>query len=282
MNELARFESRLSTLTVCELAILGKKLSLSFSGMVPTEPGVYVLYQCFPEKPVYVGESRNLQQRLKFLFRCHPGENPHPFHKRHKQIYGQLPSAEEFCSIYGVRWLTTNKRVGRIEIEEALQETYGTNNAEFYKNFDPDLPGQDIEAKDSESDVAQCPPGCMECAVWAILANDKQYLSPVRVSAMGSRGADLFFKYESNDEKVHVWRQTSKLKFSFGKQACREICQRYQAGLAASELPHVRESGGTSYFTDPNWLNPVLGRINTPYAAAIIRHILRNHKRQCQ
>ena len=120
--------------------VAGNRISIAFSEEPPTKPGVYVVYQRDPEKPFYVGEAGNLSQRLKFLFRCHRNENPHPCHKRHEQVHEVLPDVDDFCARYGVHWLLTSQLIGRLEIESAVQQALGTNRSRYYEDYDPKVP----------------------------------------------------------------------------------------------------------------------------------------------
>ncbi|MGO8766512.1 MAG: GIY-YIG nuclease family protein [Limisphaerales bacterium] len=111
---------------------------ITFSTKPPEEAGVYVIYEKGKNKPFYVGETRNLFRRLKMLFRCNSKQNPHPCQLNFataigKKIDGVKP--KEFCARMKVKFLSTAKLVGRIEIERELQKKYGTNCDSFYKRF---------------------------------------------------------------------------------------------------------------------------------------------------
>ena len=107
------------------------------------EPGVYVVYDCGQDGvktpvPFYVGETRNLLQRLKFLFRCNSFQNPHPCQISFATVAGKKITqikCKDFCKRCRVRFISTKKSVGRLEIEEALQDKYGTNCDAFYKRL---------------------------------------------------------------------------------------------------------------------------------------------------
>ena len=258
----------------------GTNISLAFTTQPPADPGVYAVYQLDPEKPFYIGEASNLLERLKYLFRCHRNENPHPCHKRHKQAFGQMPEAWGFCDQYGVRWITTTECVGRLEIEEALQAALGTNQSEYYLNYDSaplSAPSEERHAPvfcphDSPKGAA-----CLSCPVWTELSTNPAYraLAGIIIPTMGGRAKPLKFNYDPVTKQVRVWRASGKPDFKFGHAECHDLCRRYRTGLQAGDLPPVSMSGGTSYFTDPAWTHPSLGRINGPYAAAVIRHALR-------
>jgi hypothetical protein len=121
-----------------------KQIRLVFSPKKPPqEAGVYVVYHCgksgneFP-KSFYVGEARDLRQRLTMLFRCNSSQNPHPCQLNFAAVVDEKITDIEcvdFCEQCKVRFLSTENLVGRIEIEEKLQEKYGTNCDAFYKRF---------------------------------------------------------------------------------------------------------------------------------------------------
>jgi hypothetical protein len=126
----------------------GKGISLEFSILPPDEAGVYIVYDCGrngkkPPAPFYVGETRNLSQRLTMLFRCNSSQNPHPCQINFATITRKKIAEiryEDFCNRCKVRFVSTSGLLGRIEIEEALQKEYGTNCDAFYKRyFDEEL-----------------------------------------------------------------------------------------------------------------------------------------------
>jgi hypothetical protein len=267
--------------TLCEPATKAGRISLVFNQQAPPEkPGVYVIYERNGNHPMYVGESGNLLQRLTYLFRCNAAENPHPFHRNHKKIYGEFPTYEEFCHLYSVRWICTEGAIGRLEIEDELKKQHGTNNHDFYANFSQlksQFPPPIVIQKNT---CYSCGEKNDDCAVWAILSGSNTYHAPIVTRPMGGRGADIIFQYEPEKSKVHVWRTTG-LDFAFDADLCKKICQRYSQGLNESKLPPVYEDGGTAYFCDSHWPTPPLGRIITPYAAAVIRHVRRLHPGLC-
>jgi hypothetical protein len=123
-----------------------------------------------------------------------------------------------------------------------------------------------------------CLAPCGQCAIWKELSTDLSYRNPagITIPTMGGRAAPLIFRFDPIANRVHVWRPKGNPKFSFGESECVALCQRYISGLKMGELPNIHELGGTSYFTDPKWPKRILGRKNTPYAAAVIRHALKN------
>ena len=268
-----------SPLVTCEPKMKGVRVSLSFSIQPPDGPGVYAIYQLNPEKPFYVGEAGSLHQRLKFLFRCHRNDNPHPCQKRYEQVHGNMPEFEDLCSQYGVRWISTAGQWGRLEYEEVLQQTFGTNSQAFYLNYNPEKPAQQQcpPAKPPELCIESCDSKapCSECPIWRELSTNEAYRKPegVEIPTMGGQATNLRFCYDANSERVRVWRETRKPNFTFDRADCHALCRRYRQGLSERELPLTTELGGTSYFADSAWVNPVLGRIRTPYAAAVIRHV---------
>lgn len=121
-----------------------KGLSVVFSPPVQRSPGVYSVVFKANKKVFYVGEGGNLSVRLKRLFRCYPGKNPHPCHDAYKRAYGTFPSPQQFCSEFEVHVQETIGMRGRLEIEEELQEEHGSNNADFYRNWGNNLQVQKI------------------------------------------------------------------------------------------------------------------------------------------
>jgi hypothetical protein len=121
----------------------GKGISLKFSILPPDGAGVYIVYDCGNSgkkspAPFYVGETRNLMQRLTMLFRCNSSKNPHPCQINFAMITRKKITeikCEDFCNRCKVRFVSTSLLFGRIEIEEALQKEYGTNCDVFYKRF---------------------------------------------------------------------------------------------------------------------------------------------------
>ena len=121
-----------------------KQTRLIFSKQPPKkESGVYVIYHCGENgcqnpKPFYVGETKDLQQRLRMLFRCNSSKNPHPCQISFAAVLGKKITqieCDDFCKQCKVRFLSTKNLIGRIEIEDKLQKEYGTNCDSFYKRF---------------------------------------------------------------------------------------------------------------------------------------------------
>ena len=107
----------------------GKKL--------PDGPGVYfIVSKDNPDKVFYVGETKNIAQRVRYTFRC-PKKNPSPCSRAYELAYRTPPTYEDFCKKFCVRYLETKGMRGRIEIEEELQKKHGTNKAEYYKKWKP-------------------------------------------------------------------------------------------------------------------------------------------------
>jgi len=268
-----------ASLVTCSPKLRGSRISLKFATEPPSEPGVYVVYQKNPEKPFYVGEARDLFQRLTYLFRCHRNENPHPCHKRHKQVSGVMPDVDQFCNTYGVRWITTTGLVGRLEIEEKLQSDFGTNTKEYYRNYDSESPFE-MPRVHKEYVFCACAKSttCNFCPIWHELSTNPVYLTThgILIPTMGGNAKPLCFNYDPKKLVVRVWRTSGKPNFEFNENECRDLCRRYIDGLKSRSLPDVWTLGGTGYFTHPIWTKPCLGRINSPYAAAVIRHILRS------
>lgn len=271
---------------------------LNFSQEPPEEPGVYLVYQRNPERPFYVGEAGDLSARLKYLFRCYRNNNPHPCHINHHLVYEEWPEVDTFCELYGVRWITTNGLYGRIEIEDEIKRIVGTNCKTFYQDYDPSDVQADMEFWPTGRTAPNCLghnekpndgsgectghsgsptngcEGCHACPTWQDISTDPKYQNPqgTPISSMGGRADHLFFRYDPSLQEVHVWRQSGRTDFRFDENIWKMICRRYQQGLKNGSLPQPPESGGSGYFTIPKWTTPPLGMINTPYAAAVIRH----------
>jgi hypothetical protein len=113
----------------------GNRFFISFGPILPDVPGVYKVLRKKDRKPFYIGETKNLFKRLKFLFRCNPGKNPHPCHTAYRNAYGSYPQIDEFCKSFIVEVTDTSKMFGRIELEERLQSKLGTNRKDFYQNW---------------------------------------------------------------------------------------------------------------------------------------------------
>jgi hypothetical protein len=122
-------------LVTCAPRIENRRTRLKFAVEPPEDPGVYVIYQRDPARPFYVGETRDLRQRLRFLFRCRPSQNPHPCHARYLEVFGVMPECDDFCGQYGSRRISSKGLFGRLEMEELLQQRFGTNLQAFYLNY---------------------------------------------------------------------------------------------------------------------------------------------------
>ncbi|HEX3856338.1 MAG TPA: hypothetical protein VHY30_03455 [Verrucomicrobiae bacterium] len=120
-----------------------KGISLEFTIPPSDEAGIYVVHYCGRNgkkspAPFYVGEARNLLRRLTMLFRCNSHSNPHPCQMSFAIISRKKISeieCKDFCKCCKVKFVSTHGLLGRIEIEEALQNRYGTNCDVFYKRF---------------------------------------------------------------------------------------------------------------------------------------------------
>jgi hypothetical protein len=197
--------------------------------------------------------------------------------------------------MYGVRWHSTNGAFGRLEAEEALKVQFGTNVKAFYLNFEERLARNEAAASglltqpsEAASSLrscevipnASCPAfeSCgIECPVWRELTTNPgyQFTDGFEVPTMTGRRENLRFRSQREDGAtvIRVWRVVGNLDFKFDEKACRIICQRFAQGIQEG-LGFI--NGGTSYFNQPQWANPPLGMIKTPFAAAVIRHA-----RQC-
>ena len=284
-----------SQLVECSPQVTGRQISVEFSQEPPQEPGVYVVYLLDGEIPFYVGESRNLRQRLTFLFRCHRSENPHPCHRRHDDVWEVLPDCATFCERYGVRWYSTAGAFGRLEAEEALQQHLRTNRKEYYSNFASVI---ENHTKPAETSIAAAGPtaglpspgvadmereccstkGCnSSCPSWQELITNSAYqrAQGFQVPTMTGRKEPLLFRRdEENDQAViRVCRASGSLNFTFNEHDCRAICERFDA-----EVRQGRSfaTGGTASFNARSWINRPLTIITAPYAAAVIRHARQN------
>jgi hypothetical protein len=273
----------------CRPQLRASRVGLEFSLAPPEEPGVYVVYVRSGDLPFYVGEARNLNQRLKTLFRCHRNDNPHPCHKRHQEVWEELPECEDFCENYSVRWQTTTGAWGRLEIGESLQAHFGTNRKAFYLNFSPSM-AEALESASRATDPLQppavesavvseaCGVACRTaCPVWRELATNPAYRAErgFLVPTLGHRAEELRFQFVVGDgaPSVRVWRDSGTLEFTFDEAVCRVLCSRFDSGIREGRR---FARGGTGYFNQPFWGRPPLGNINTPFAAAVVRHA-----RQC-
>ena len=102
------------------------------SAVLPNRPGVYfIVLKTDPKKVFYIGEARNLAQRIRYTFRC-PKSNPSPCSRDYKLAYKTSPTCEDFCRKFSVKYLETSGMLGRLEIEERYQKHHKTNNKKFY------------------------------------------------------------------------------------------------------------------------------------------------------
>jgi hypothetical protein len=278
-------------LITCTPQMQGTRIGLRFSQMPPEEPGVYVIYLKDRGTAFYVGEAGNLRQRLTYLFRCNSDKNPHPCHLRNRDVWDDLPEFDIFCEMFGVRWHSTQGAFGRLEAEEALKRQFGTNVKAFYLNLpqvlDASMATNPACSPASESGDSTQPPAISSapascpafetcgatCPVWRELTMNPAYRLPegFEVPTMTGRREKLRFRTEQQDGKtvVHVWRVVGNLDFVFDEAHCRAICQRFAQGLNEGRRFVAR---GTSYFGTPQWASPPLGMLNTPFAAAVVRH----------
>lgn len=281
-----------SPLMISTPRIQGSQIVVEFSHDPPQEPGVYVVYLRKEGIPFYVGESRNLRQRLKFLFRCHRGDNPHPCHRRHQDVWECLPDCETFCEMYGVRWQSTAGAFGRLEAEEELQKQLGTNRKEYYGNFGEIIANAAVAvtSADEKASIAfeqtchvneAVKPECCEtktcghfCPVWNELTINPSYQGSkgFQVQTMTGRKEDLLFSSlppVGGKTVIRVRRASGNLNFTFDENDCRTICERFEAGLRQG---NSFVAGGTAFFNNPSWKARPLSIITAPYAAAIVRY----------
>lgn len=194
-----------------------------------------------------------------------------------------------------MRWHSTKGAFGRLEAEEALQVQFGTNVKAFYLNFEEMLASNEAAESISSPQAgpfagSALPPkvnpavlcsafeSCgSACPVWRELTSNPAYQLPdgFMVPTMGYLGQPLRFRCVTAGARpvMHVWRPLRQPNFTFDELACRAICQRFAQGIHEGRC---FVEGGTSYFNQPQWADPPLRMINTPFAAAVIRHA-----RQC-
>lgn len=270
---LKRFQPKMVT---CKPVVKKARIQLDFSNQPPAEPGVYVVYLRSNGMAFYVGEASHLLRRLTYLFRCHRNDNPHPCHRRHEEVWDELPDCEDFCAKYGVRWFSTKGMFGRLEAEEALISQLGTNKKDFYLNIEQRMvmhtEGGLVHAR-RKTTVCCAGKTCGKfCPVWRELMTNPAYQSAggYVVPTLTGKKANLAVRVQPNQKlPVNVHRPGTTLNFDFDEADCMAICQRYEEGLRQG-LDFRK--GGTSFFNQPKWSNPSLGMINTPFAAAVIRH----------
>jgi hypothetical protein len=116
----------------------GTKVFLTFSPHTPKskEPGFYVVYDCKKFcKAFYIGEAGDLRARLTTLFRCNSHKTPHPCHTGYKRAFGEMPTYNNFCKRFKVKFISTFGMLGRLELEEKLKDEKGTNKKQFYENY---------------------------------------------------------------------------------------------------------------------------------------------------
>jgi len=87
-----------------------------------------------------VGETGNIEQRLRLLFRCYISNNPHPCHSFYQTAYKAFPTPDVFCDSFHAEVENTDGKTGRIEIEEGLQNKYNTNHSDYYANWTAPVP----------------------------------------------------------------------------------------------------------------------------------------------
>ena len=105
---------------------------------IPPLPGVYQIIRRNTSKKkkniFYVGETKNLQGRISGIFSC---LKENTCCKCYKKAYKKFPTKKQMRETFVAKYATTKGMVGRIEIEEKLQSTHGTNKAEYYKKWKP-------------------------------------------------------------------------------------------------------------------------------------------------
>jgi hypothetical protein len=132
-------------------------------------------------------------------------------------------------------------------------------------------------AKEQGQNICRAVKCCPKCLVWWALAESRDYRKAegVRVRSLGgTEGKYFLFRYDSKAARVHVWRPYSNYDFTFGELDCQALCQRFQEWRTGNPFRTIYARGVTSFFTDPKWRHPILGRRKTPAAGAVIAHML--------
>lgn len=107
--------------------------------VIPPLAGVYKIIRKNTSKTkkniFYVGETKNLQQRISSIFNC---AKDNTCCKSYKKAYKtRFFKKDRVRKLFIAKYKVTKGMRGRIEIEEALQKKHGTNKAEFYINWEP-------------------------------------------------------------------------------------------------------------------------------------------------
>ena len=105
---------------------------LIFEKMIPEKPGFYFVVIKKTGKVFYVGETKNLRERAKYIFKCYKN-NPSPCCTNYKTAFGKFPKPENLCKKFFFKYGVTEGRMGRIEIEDYWKKHLGTNNKDFYQ-----------------------------------------------------------------------------------------------------------------------------------------------------
>lgn len=91
---------------------------------LPTGAGIYAAYLLDADKPFYVGEARNLRQRVEYHFAESASARKHGTMKKVLRAKGFAPDAPTYTL---VRLKHIEVPFGRKEIEEALHREFGIN-----------------------------------------------------------------------------------------------------------------------------------------------------------
>lgn len=183
-----------------------KGISISFTPPIAPRSGVYQVVRRADKKTFYVGEGGDLSQRLKMLFRCYPSKNPHPCQSAFQRAYGSFPTPDQFCEIFEVHVQDTSGLKGRLEIEEELQEKHGSNNADFYRewNKDADVPQKAASKEKPESHLVRITGEMRRTGAWVF--------SKVLAEQLPAKG-ELVRLIFPNNERVDGRIGFSKAKF---------------------------------------------------------------------
>ena len=94
---------------------------------LPEQPGIYLIYQGEIEVPIYIGESKNLKQRLNYHFSENSSSNQSSTLKKNLRRSGHLNDNQSLRDVVRVRFFPI--AFGRVEIEELLHRRFKINTA---------------------------------------------------------------------------------------------------------------------------------------------------------
>ena len=111
------------------------------------------------------------------------------------------------------------------------------------------------------------------CSLWEKMVKCACLDKPVLLPTLGGRADPRWYFYDPEQDVIQVCNKTYHFQ-------CTEIdftliCQRYFQLGSANQLQ-------TGQYTDPNWRNPPLGRINTPALVPVIPYLISCCSPGCQ